>query len=118
MRQVSSYMRNTLGTTNIEPNFDHACTIVASQLDAAVYICTNGIKCGAVNGINVADALDAMFGDGSCVTNANGVDYTGGVAWVNGPEVGPSSISCIANEAAFITMRKSGVARTKRSFVG
>lgn len=119
MRKVSSYMRNNKAWTPVKPLHDKACTFVLDQDDAAVYICTNGIKgsadnCGPVNGTNVANALDDMFNDPNCVTNANNVDYTGGVAWVNGPMVGPATLDeCVATDAAFITMRKSGPARPK-----
>lgn len=108
LQEVSGFLRTNVGATGVNNNVDRACTIVASQDEAAVYICNiNGrdaaSACGTVDGNHVADAIDDILNDGNCVKPQGADGLASGTAWVTGPLVNPS-FQCDQLDASYIQL--------------
>ena len=109
VRQVAKYLKSNLQVQQIKNLYDRQCTIVASQHEAAVYICNTSGKdkangCPAsVTGDDVATAIYKIIGHTGCSSGGGvGEKYTVGSAWLGFDDSLPPG--CAQEDASFITL--------------
>lgn len=130
IQQVQKQLASKESKTSIKNNFDKKCTLVYSQLDAAVYICNDrGAKaanlCGSrdgsendasnlVTGTVIADAIKSILDSTWCTNKplsslfTTRKQYVDGIVYVNGPNTKQNGTSCAdSHDAAYIALKKS-----------